>query len=106
MQRKSTEGAGRKERRGGEGQRCFKRTLLRGEKKERYVERLWTTTTTSIPDKARRDETRQRSQLREQASERANPCTSFWRTESDSDRKEGGVVGREEGATSHKTERK
>ncbi len=50
-------------------QRCFKRTLLRGEKKERCVERLWTTTTTSIPDKARRDKTKGRNYVSKRASD-------------------------------------
>jgi hypothetical protein len=61
---------GRKEKGEVGGQRGVSNVLC-CERKERYVERLWTTTTTnSFTEKARRDETRQRSQLREQASQR------------------------------------
>jgi hypothetical protein len=66
--------------------------LERNENYTIYVERLWTTTTTnSITDK-----TRQRSQLREQASQR------FRSHRSGAEREEGNVVGREQGATNHK----
>jgi hypothetical protein len=52
MQRKNTEVAARKE-----GARGIS-YILYCERKERYVERLWTTTTNSITDKARRDKTK------------------------------------------------
>jgi len=47
------------------------------ERKERYVERLWTTTTNSITDDTRQDKGRN------YVSERAIPCTPFWRSERD-----------------------
>jgi hypothetical protein len=74
----------------------------------RYVEPLCTTTTNFVTEKARRDKTRQRSQLREQASQRYRAYRSG--AQSERDRKEGSVVGRgargHQQQTSHKMERK